>query len=52
MLRKNFNYRTRFHLTDTIKGFYISTVDLGFDYNIIPDNPPLYYETMIFKKGD
>lgn len=37
----------------TIEGkeYFVSTVDLGLDYSF-GDGPPLYYETMIFPKGE
>ena len=48
--RKDFNWETRFDLKTEKDGYLISTVDLGLDYSF-RYGPPLYYETMIFKKN-
>lgn len=48
--REDFDYDNKFHLTDNVNGYYISTVDLGIDHSF-GIGKPLYYETMIFKEG-
>lgn len=48
--RKDFNWETRFDLKTEIDDYIISTVDLGIDHSF-GIGEPLYYETMIFKKG-
>lgn len=47
--RDDFNWETRFDLKTEIGDYIVSTVDLGLDHSF-GDGPPLYYETMIFKK--
>ena len=47
--RKDFDRNNRFDLKNEVNGYLISTVDLGLDHSF-GDGPPLYYETMIFKK--
>lgn len=48
--RKDFNWETRFDLKTEVNGYLVSTVDLGIDHSF-GIGKPLYYETMIFKKG-
>lgn len=48
--RKDFNWETRFDLKTEVGKYMISTVDLGLDHSF-GSGPPLYYETMIFKKN-
>lgn len=48
--RDDFNWETRFDLKTEIGDYIVSTVDLGLDHSF-GDGPPLYYETMIFKKN-
>lgn len=48
--REDFDFDNKFHLTDYIDDYYISTVDLGLDHSF-GIGEPLYYETMVFKKG-
>ena len=52
MFREDFSFANRFHLTDRIGKYYISTVDLGINHQWFPELPPLYYETMIFEQDD
>ena len=47
--RDDFHYESRFDLKTEVDGYIVSTVDLGIDHSF-GDGPPLYYETMIFKK--
>lgn len=49
--RKDFDWKTRFDLKTDVGDYVVSTVDLGLDHSF-GDGPPLYYETMIFKKKD
>ena len=53
--RKGFDWQTRFDLKSIVKyeneEYEISTVDLGLDHSFGGDTP-LYYETMIFLKGE
>lgn len=48
--REDFNYETRLDLKTEVNGYLVSTVDLGIDHSF-GNGKPLYYETMIFKKG-
>lgn len=50
--RKGFNYETRFNLKTQVGKYEVSTVDLGLNHQFDESLPPLYYETMIFIKGD
>lgn len=50
--RKGFDWDNRFNLKTQVGDYEVSTVDLGLNYQFIEDLPPLYYETMIFIKGD
>ncbi len=49
--REDFDWNNRFNLKTEIKGYLISTVDLGLDHSF-GIGKPLYYETMIFTKND
>lgn len=49
--KKGFDYNNRFDLKTIVGDYEISTVDLGLDPSFGFGNP-LYYETMIFIKGD
>ena len=49
--REDFDWDTRFDLKTDVGDYVVSTVDLGLDHSF-GDGPPLYYETMIFKKKD
>lgn len=48
--RPDFDWETRFDLKDEVDDYLISTVDLGIDHSF-GIGKPLYYETMVFKKG-
>lgn len=50
--RKDFDWDNRFDLKTTVGDYQVSTVDLGLNHQFIDGLPPLYYETMIFIKGD
>lgn len=50
--RKGFRWETRFDLKTQIDKYEISTVDLGLNCQFDKTLPPLYYETMIFIKGN
>jgi len=47
--RDDFDFNNRFDLKTEVGDYIVSTVDLGIDHSF-GDGPPLYYETMIFKK--
>lgn len=49
--RKDFDWNNRFDLETEVGNYLVSTVDLGWDHSF-GDDPPLYYETMIFTKKD
>lgn len=36
---------------DTWLGFWVSTVWLGLDHSFLPNQDPLIFETMVFRKG-
>ena len=46
--REDFDCLNRWHLVTYVKGYKVSTVDLGIDHNLLGEGEPLYYETMIF----
>lgn len=48
--RKGFDWKNRFDLKTKVGDYEVSTVDLGINHQFIEGLPPLYYETMIFKK--
>ena len=48
--RKGFDWDNRFKIQTWVDNYIISTVDLGLNHQFDNDLPPLYYETMIFKK--
>lgn len=48
--RKGFDWDNRFMIQTWVGKYIISTVDLGLNHQFNDDLPPLYYETMIFKK--
>lgn len=50
--RKGFNWETRFNLKTQVGKYEVSTVDLGLNHQFDETLPPLYYETMIFIKGN
>ena len=50
--RKGFDWDNRFMIQTWVGNYIISTVDLGLNHQFDNDLPPLYYETMIFIKGD
>lgn len=50
--REDFDYENRFDLKTTVGKYEVSTVDLGLNHQLIDGLPPLYYETMIFIKGN
>ena len=50
--RKGFKWETRFDLKTQVDKYEISTVDLGLNHQFDETLPPLYYETMIFIKGN
>lgn len=50
--REGFSWENRFNLKTQVGKYEVSTVDLGLNHQFIEELPPLYYETMIFIKGD
>ena len=50
--RKDFSFENRFDLKTQVGRYKVSTVDLGMNHQFLPDLPPLYYETMIFRKNE
>lgn len=50
--REDFDWETRFDLKTQVGDYEVSTVDLGINHQFIDGLPPLYYETMIFLKGN
>lgn len=49
--REDFDWFDRWQLKTEIKGYLVSTVDLGIDHSF-GMGEPLYYETMIFNDDD
>lgn len=49
--REDFDWETRFDLKTQVGDYEVSTVDLGIDHSF-GLGKPLYYETMIFLKGN
>lgn len=51
--RKGYDYNNRVVKQEYInfegKIYFVSTVDLGINHNLFAEEPPLYYETMIFE---
>lgn len=50
--RKDFDMNNRFDLKTQVGKYEVSTVDLGLNHQFDETLPPLYYETMIFIKGN
>lgn len=50
--RKGFDFENRLNLKTQVGKYEVSTVDLGLNHQFDESLPPLYYETMIFIKGD
>jgi len=50
--RKGFSWENKFDLKTHVGDYEVSTVDLGLNHQFDDSLPPLYYETMIFIKGD
>lgn len=48
--RKGFDWNNRFDLKTKVGDYVVSTVDLGINHQFLEGLPPLYYETMIFRK--
>ena len=49
--RKGFDLKNRFNLKTKVGDYEVSTVDLGINHQFLKGLPPLYYETMIFRKN-